>query len=236
MGSPAVEASSGRLFVVSQSDGVLHGLRLRDGKGVWKSAKTNRCDGSPATADGRIAYGNCDASLYAFATESGAPLGSLALGDDSQVAGGVALSGNQAFFGSRSGRVFCADLKAMRLVWTNTACAGEVFSTPAVNGKLVVFGSASGHVYGVDRASGRLLWTHETSNPASSPALLADGVLVSAGGKLYALSDADGRVKAVRELSDRITAPAVVGPLAVVGADNGVVSAFRLSSTASSTP
>jgi outer membrane protein assembly factor BamB len=225
-GSPTADPSADRIYAVSQADGVLHCLRLSNGRPVWKSSPTGRSDGSLSMNHSQIVYGNCSAALLVFSGADGRPLAPIPLGADGQAAGGVALAGAQAFLGIRSGAVLCADLEKEALVWTNAVATGEAFATPAVNDRLVVFGAGDGAVHAADRASGRPFWKTPLGGPPASPVLAGDTVVVTASGILFLLAAQDGHEVLRFALSDQLTAPAVIDSLVIVGGDNGLVSAF----------
>jgi outer membrane protein assembly factor BamB len=227
-GAPAFSPSAGggSVIVLTQPNGALHSADLATGKPLWKAADTIRADGSPAVADGRVAFGNCDASLHAFSAADGGKLQSVPLGPDSQVAGGVAMDGNLAFSGSRSGMIVCADLAGGKIIWSSREAGGEVFTTPAVNDKVVVVGAGSGVVLCLDRAGGALKWKMPLPGAASSPVIAGSKVVVSAGGALHILNLADGAPGWSQKIGDDITPPAVVQGRIVVGGQDGYVTAF----------
>ncbi|MDA0578777.1 MAG: PQQ-binding-like beta-propeller repeat protein, partial [Verrucomicrobia bacterium] len=213
-------------IVLSQVDGVAHRVRLRDGAAVWKSAPIGRTDGSPAVNHGRIVYGSCNSSLHVIAADDGRILAEIPLCDDCQVAGGVALHGDRAFSGSRSGGLFAVDLQTPAIAWTNAVTTGEVFSTPAVDDGLALFGSNDGTLFALDPSTGATVWTFAAGQAVSSPLLAAERVAFSAGGNLYVLARATGDLLWSQAVSDRITAPAVAAGLLLVGADEGTLTAF----------
>ncbi|MFH1023063.1 MAG: PQQ-binding-like beta-propeller repeat protein [Planctomycetota bacterium] len=219
-------AAENCLFVLTQPDGVIHALNPVSGAEIWKSEKTNRTDGPPATNGREIAFGNCDAALHVFSAADGKRLHRIELGEDSQVAGGAALSGNLAFVGTRNGRVVCADIHEGKIVWAEKFSEGEIFTTPAASGRRVVFAAADGVVHATDRDTGKSLWRFQAGNDPQSPVIAGDRAVVSAAGVVYILDLATGAKRASREVSDFITAPAVWRGMILVGTDDGRVVAF----------
>jgi outer membrane protein assembly factor BamB len=228
-GSPnRVDLPGGKkgLVVISQSDGALHGIELMTGKGVWVMPATQRCDGSAGVGAGLIVMGSCASALHVYSVEKSAKVTDVPLGDDNQVAGGVAMSGSHAFAGTRSGKLCAVDVAAGKILWKNADGQGEAFMTPAVSDKVVVFGADDGKVYALNRATGVRLWDFDTKNRPSSPVIARDRVVVTSGGSLFVFDLAGGKKLWSAPVSDDLTSPAVVGGLILVGGDDGTVTAF----------
>jgi outer membrane protein assembly factor BamB len=229
LGTPnAWTAPSGQtiLLVIEQDFGVLHGLDLADGSRLWKTEGVDRCDGSPSVANGVVVFGSCAAALHVFSAEDGTHLRDIAIDEDSQVAGGVALVGDSVYSGCRSGKVLHANTKTGETLWINQDTDYEVFSTPAVNENWVVYGSEDGNIYGLDRATGTQRWVFPTQDTPASPVIAGDKVVVTSAGTLYVLRLVDGEALWSTEVSDTITSPAIVRGSVVVGSDDGTVTAF----------
>jgi outer membrane protein assembly factor BamB len=228
-GSPnRVDLPGGKkgLVVISQADGALHGVELLTGKGVWVMPAEQRCDGSAGVGGGMIVMGSCASALHVYSIAKSAKVTDIPLGDDNQVAGGVAMSGSHAFAGTRSGKLCAVDVAAGKILWTFAEGQGEAFMTPAVTEKVVVFGADDGKVYALDRATGKKLWDFDTKNRPLSPVIAGDRVVVSSGGSLFLFDLAGGKKLWSAPVSDDITSPAVVGGLILVGGDDGTVTAF----------
>jgi outer membrane protein assembly factor BamB len=216
-----------RTAAVSQSDGVLYAFDLAAGKRAWTSAPTDRCDGSPAFAGGLSVFGSCAAALHVIGTADGRLIRTVELGPDSQVAGGVAVSGGRAFAGTRTGSLVCADLASGVIVWTHRAVRGELFTTPAVSSNRVVFAADDGAVRCVRREDGNSVWSAVSeAGRATSPAIAGDMVAAAGNGKLYLFSLSDGKRLWSAEIGDETSGPAIVGGMIVIGGDDGMVSAF----------
>jgi outer membrane protein assembly factor BamB len=221
------ETGRNSVFVIAQEDGALHCLNSLTGQLLWKSESTERSDGTIAVGAHAIVFGNCGAALYFFSPRDGANLGNLPLGDDCQVAAGVALTADgRVFAGTRSGKVFCADSARRELVWTSTNATAEVFTTPAVGDDRVVVASADDNVYCLRRDNGALVWKTPVKSGAKSPVIVGTRVVVSAGGSLYVLALDTGATVWSRDVGDGITSPAIVSGMIVVGNDDGSVHAF----------
>jgi len=214
------------LVVISQADGALHGVELLTGKGVWVMPAEQRCDGSAGVGAGLIVMGSCASAFHVYSIEKSSKVTDIPLGDDNQVAGGVAMSGSHAFAGTRSGKLCAVDVAAGKSLWTFAEGQGEAFMTPAVTDKVVVFGADDGKVYALDRATGKKLWDVDTRNRPLSPVIARDRVVVSSGGSLFVFDLSGGKKLWSAPVSDDITSPAVVGGMILVGGDDGTVTAF----------
>ncbi|HOF39636.1 MAG TPA: PQQ-binding-like beta-propeller repeat protein [Candidatus Hydrogenedentes bacterium] len=220
-------AASARVYVIEQGSGVLHCLDFETGQAVWQSIGVERCDGSPGIGGEAVVFGSCAAALHIFSSQTGERLRDIPVGNDSQVAGGVAVLGDEVYSGSRSGLVLRAAASTGAVVWRNTDCTAEVFTTPAVCEHRVIFGCADGDIHGLERESGTPVWTVETGGMATSPVIARDKVVVGSRGTLLLLRLDGGEKLWSHEVSDEITAPAVYDGLVIVGCDDGTVAAFR---------
>lgn len=214
------------VVVISSGDGTLHGIDLANGKGVFKMPAVERCDGSAGVGGDYIVMGSCASALHIYSSSKAVKTTDVPLGPDNQVAGGVALSGTQAFAGTRSGKLCAVDVAEAKILWTFPDGQGEAFATPAVTDKVVVYGADDGKVYAVDRAKGTKLWATDTGNRPLSPVVARDKVVVSSGGKLFLLDLATGKPLWSAPVSDDTTSPAVVGGMILVGGDDGTLTAY----------
>lgn len=218
---------SGRVAAVSQPDGVLHAFDFATGTRVWSSGPTARCDGSPAFSRGRVVFGSCAAALHVIDVADGRLIRNVDLGPDSQVAGGVALSGDWAFAGTRNGGLVGVDLRDGVIRWTNRDVTGELFTTPAVNADRVVTAADDGKVRCLRRSDGTMEWAAAIgAGPATSPVIAGDTVVAAGGGTLFLLSLSDGKKLWSAAVSDTTSGPAIVCRMIVIGGDDGMVSAF----------
>lgn len=223
----AQDQEHARVYVIEQGSGVLHCLDFQTGEPVWQSDGIERCDGSPGIGGGTVVFGSCAAALHVFSSETGELLRDIPVGSESQVAGGVAVLGQEAFSGSRSGTVLKASTETGNIAWRNADCTNEVFTTPAVDSQWVVYGCAGGDVHALERETGASRWTFHTNGLATSPVIAGDKVVAGSDGTLFLLNLEDGRELWSYEVSDEITSPAVFSGLVIVGCDDGTVTAFR---------
>lgn len=211
-----------RVVLLGHSDGVLHCLDAADGHEVWKSKPTNRSDGAPAT-DGRlIAYGNCDSAVHFVDAGNGAEVASVAVGADSQMAGGVVFQDGRVYGGTRTGNLVCVDPTAGgKIVWQARVARGEAFVTPATVPGSVVMGTADGQVLSFDAGTGKERWKTSVSNEVSAVSVVDDVIFLAAGGRLVGLKQADGVCFLSLPVGDKVYGPAVNGDLVAVSDDGG---------------
>jgi outer membrane protein assembly factor BamB len=217
------------LYVLTQESGTVHCLGAQTGRLLWVSKKTNRCDGAPALAAGRILFGNCDAALYAIDAASGLTVARVELGEYHEIAAGIGVEGPLAWCGTYSGAIFCVDTERRVPVWTNNVSKSETFTTPALNDRLLVIGALNGSMYALDKASGALVWTFDCSGTPGNPVFCGESVFVGARGVLHALSAIDGKERWSIAISDEVQGPVVAGDKLLVAGDDGSLSAFRVS-------
>jgi outer membrane protein assembly factor BamB len=215
-----------RLYIIDQSAGGLQCIDFTGGKLLWKSAGKDRCDGSPAVNGSVAVYGSCASAVHIFSSIDGKILREIPLDQDSQIAGGVVLLGDSIYSGSRSGKFIHANAQTGKIIWENTDCDGECFSTPAVGKDQILFGANNSMLYSLDRKTGALQWKVKLGDTPTSPVIARDKAIVAANGALVLLRLSDGKKLWSLPVSDEITSPAMAGALVVVGADDGTVTAF----------
>ncbi|MBM4143236.1 MAG: hypothetical protein FJ225_06555 [Lentisphaerae bacterium] len=217
----------GRVVILTQPDGALHCLATDTGRAVWNAPGAARTDGSIAVHRGRIVFGSCDSALHVVSLADGRETLAARLGDGHEIAAGVAVEGDRAFTGNRSGSLVCVDLASGKTLWVCEEGGGELFTTPAVRGDRVVFASGDGDVLCVAKDSGRAVWRLDANAAeAKSPVIAGAHVAAALDGTLHLLSLENGRELWSFEAGDRITAPAVVGGMILIGTDQGHVLAF----------
>ncbi len=231
-GAPNYSAGSkdgpGLVFVIATESGTVYALSAADGSTIWKSEPLDRTDGHPAVDDNYIALGNCTASFITLFTSDGKTAGSVEVGEECEMAGGVALHAGQVFGGNRRGSVAAADIEKGSITWRHEKGQGELFTTPAVTNKRVVFYGTDGAVYCVERESGKEVWTAKLEGRDPVSPIIADStVIAGVDGTLFALKLKDGKQIWRIDIGDEFTEPAVVDGKLIVGVDDGHVSAYE---------
>jgi len=146
---PGAEAGGdAAVRLVSQSDGRLFCLHARDGRTLWQSEPTNRCDGEPAAGPFGIAYGNCDGAIHVFDAADGRRKGSIPVGAEDQMAGGLlALPDGRLAAGTRQGHLVVANTLTFACEARVRISESEAFLKPVRTGDgLIAMGSEEGAV------------------------------------------------------------------------------------------
>ncbi len=221
------EGEPERIVVILTEAGKLHAVKASDGTELWKSVELDRTDGHVAIGATHAVLGNCTASLYAVDLNDGKVTASIFVGEECEMAGGIAIADGHAFSGNRSGSFVSANLEKGALRWRHAESEGQIFTTPAVSDSHVVFHGEGGVLYCVERASGSEVWSREmTGNAPLSPVIAGDVVIGGMDGRLEGLSLTDGSEKWHLSIGDEVSAPALVDELLVVGVDDGYVAAY----------
>ena len=217
----------GNLIAVSQEDGRLLALDPASGAVRWQTDDTARCDGPFSAANGRVLFGNCNAAVQAHSPSNGMALASLALGSDAQVAGAVAVRGNRAACGTRSGEVVMLDAATHAILWRTPVGETEVFSAPVLTDKLVVVTTSDAEVVALAAADGRERWRFATVAPSATSAILVgDAIVLAAAGTVLAIDAEAGSPRWRIAVADATTEPCAGAGLVVVGTDEGDVVAI----------
>ncbi len=228
-GSPAVGSAGGqeRIVILTQPNGALFGLDAATGRPAWTNSGAARADGHLASAGSSVVFGSCAAGVHVVSVADGRETAFVATGDGHEIAGGVAVSGDQAFTGTRSGHLVAISLRDNKEQWRFKDATGELFTTPAVSTDRVVFATGAGNVVCVRRGDGAQVWAHAAAaGVAQAPVIAANRVVAALDGTLTVLGLADGKPLWSYKIGDGCTAPALVDGMIVVGADDGTVRAF----------
>jgi len=185
------------MWLVSQPDGKLFCLRARDGLVMWQGAPTNRCDGEVAAWQGRLAYGNCDGAIYVFNAVNGRLEGSVMVGSEDQMAGGLlSTDAGILFAGTRQGNLAVVDIKTMTRKALVNVSQGEAFVTPVVAfGNQIAMGTPEGNVVFCSFADQCLKVSGRVAVGAPVDQLLFEGgaLYALAGGAVFAWDSPNGR-------------------------------------------
>lgn len=211
------------VVLMSQQNGIAYCLDITDGRLVWESEETGRTD-SPISSDSRyVVFGNCQSALFVLNATNGMTLTQLPLGDDAQVAGGVALESGVAFVGVRNGNVISADIPQKKILWNKQVSDSPAFATPAVEREGVIFAAEDGTVCRLQKKNGAVLWKFQADREVNSPVVAGDKVIITAEGKIFLLRLDTGIVIWSCKVGDNITSPAVSDGLIAVGCDDSIV-------------
>jgi outer membrane protein assembly factor BamB len=215
--------------VVGSYDANVYCLRAADGELRWKFETANYVNGTPAVWGEKIVFGGCDAILHVLDGRTGKELQALELGNDSQVAGSVALRDGRAHFGHYGNAFVCVDLAENRLVWSFPDEKQAFFSSPSLADERVLFGGRNKQLHCVDAQSGALQWKYATRRKLdNSPVVVGDEVVLgTSDGKLVVLALADGAERWTADLGAELAGSVAVADGWIYCADlDGRVRAF----------
>ena len=201
------------------ADGVLRAFDAADGRALWQAEACGRTDGPPAAEMPFVAFGNCEAAIHLFQVADGRRLARIPLGDDAQVAGGMALHDGRGYVWIRGGALAAVDLVATSVLWRVALGPADYFATPAADaaGDIVFTGTGTGEALALKAADGRIAWRRRLAEGSLDPLLLAHGVLFAgADGVLHLLRATDGAPLMRFDFGQPLTAP-VAAPAAADG-------------------
>jgi len=216
-------------LVLGSYDANVYCLAAADGSLRWKFETANYVNGTPAVEGERVVFGGCDAILHVLDGRTGKELQALELGNDSQVAGSVALRAGRAYFGHYGNAFVCVDLAENRVAWSFPDAKQAFFSSPSLTGERVVFGGRNKQLHCVDARTGELVWKYATRRKLdNSPVVVGDSVVIgTADGKLAVLGLADGGERWTADLGAELAGSVAVAGGWIYAADlDGRVRAF----------
>ena len=157
---------------------------------------------------------------------------------DSTITSGIAVSGNNVFFGTETGRFYAVSKNTGRVIWDYQA-ENTVYGVPSIVGNNVVFAIGSGEVICLSISDGSYVWSsgglggRDTRGRRVNDGL-SDGTAVGGGlvyvskndSKVHAFSDRDGRTVWTYTTGDQgvRSAPTYANGLLFVGEYDGIFS------------
>jgi outer membrane protein assembly factor BamB len=160
---------------------------------------------TPVIANDFVIQGNSIDGLIKYDRKSGHELWRLPI--ENGVEGGVALSGDNLYFGAGDGLLRSASLSTGAVNWTVPVRA-ELLSAPTLDSGVLFAQTGADVIYGLEAGTGKLLWTYNrlvTGNlsvrSTTRPVVAGDLLLVGfSDGSLVALKKRDGSIKWERKL------------------------------------
>jgi outer membrane protein assembly factor BamB len=160
--------------------------------------------------------------------------------DPNAAAVSIMFRGTPAHTGVAAGRLFGGQGGVRWRFQTRSA----VRSTPAVTTTRVFVGSGDSTLYALDRSNGTPVWTFAAGGPVHSSPAVSHGLVIAAtlGGRIFAVSEASGALRwsvqtgptlppnitPAGEWDLYVSSPVVVDRTIVIGAGDGNVYAFDL--------
>ncbi|WP_268645777.1 outer membrane protein assembly factor BamB [Escherichia coli] len=197
----------------------------------------------PALADNVVYAADRAGLVKALNADDGKEIWSVSLAEKdgwfskepALLSGGVTVSGGHVYIGSEKAQVYALNTSDGTVAW-QTKVAGEALSRPVVSDGLVLIHTSNGQLQALNTSDGTVAWQTKVAGEALSRPVVSDGLVLihTSNGQLQALNEADGAVKwtvnlDMPSLSLRgESAPATAFGAAVVGGDNGRVSAVLM--------
>jgi outer membrane protein assembly factor BamB len=225
----APEQTEPQVFIGSY-DYQLYCLDPRTGKKIW-SAETGYYinGGSAVSKEGKIVFGGCDSLLHVHDALTGKEERQIEIG--SYIGNNVALDAGTAYVAHYGNRVGAYSLKDGKQLWEYGERDFEYYAAPAVNEKLVLAAGRDKRLHALDRNTGKQVWEFRCKDRIdSSPLICGDKIAVFGAddGCVYAVNLADAKEAWKAEIGAAVkTSPAVAGPWLIIGADDGVLYAYR---------
>ncbi len=218
-----------RVFIGSY-DYKLYCLNPKDGSKMWDVETGNYINGGCAVSkDGHIAFGGCDAVLHIHEAATGKEIRQIDVG--ANIANNIAIADGVAYVSHLGSRVAAFSLNDGARIWEYGPRDFEYYAAPAVWEKLAVVGGRDKRLHGIDRITGKGLWQFRCRDQIDSSAVICGGkqaVFGSDDGYLYVIETAKGTEAWSYLIGAAVkTSPAVAGGWVIVGADDGVIYAFK---------
>jgi outer membrane protein assembly factor BamB len=214
-------------IIVGCYDFKLYSLDADTGKVQWSYETGNYINGSPAVADGKTAFGGCDAIVHVVNLKTGELAAEVDIG--AYIIGSAALLNGRAYIGHYENAFISVDLEKKEVAWSYRDRAFPYASSPAVTANHVVFGGRDRRVHSVKRDTGEPEWTFMTRGRVeSSPVVTGNRVVVgSDDGRVYLLDLEKGREIWQYEIGEPVqSSPAVAQGRLVIGSSDGRVYCF----------
>ncbi|MCI0522167.1 MAG: PQQ-binding-like beta-propeller repeat protein, partial [Bacteroidales bacterium] len=188
-------AISGRVVIVTSTNGEVKALGLRNGKTRWSYATGAKIYSTPATDGSRVIAAATDGMVYALDIRNGEMIWSFNTGQP--VVASPAITGDRVFIAGSSGKCFALSLDDGNVLWSNSSIDGFVETIPLVYGGKIIFGTWNNRLYALDAERGNVEWvwyngyTNRMLSPAACvPVAAADRVFVVAPDRKMACLDA----------------------------------------------
>jgi outer membrane protein assembly factor BamB len=219
-GSPAVDPTSGRVFV-SASDGSLSAIGTATGSLVW-SASVGGDLAAPVFGGGKVFVTSSSGEVAAFVEGTGAIAWSTSLASSVVAAPSVDLTGNRLVVGEANGDVVALDDSTGALEWI-FATAGAVDAAATISASVIYVGSGDGRVYALSETSGTELWSYATgASITSAGAYLTVGTI--SGKPEYTVGSSNGNLYVFQAASGALNFEVKgTSPIVGLGAVDGVI-------------
>lgn len=224
----AVSFFQNRVLVGSQ-DSNLYCLQMDSGELVWKFAIADQIRCSPTIADHYSFVAGCDGQLHIVDIVDGTEVTKVPIEDPTGVT--PAVHGDNIYFGTEGGKLFCINWKKGGTVWTRRANATQqpFRGSPAVTENVLIVTGRDKRVRALSPKTGDEIWSYTTKAGIDSSPVIVGGRVFVAGsdGRVYGLDVTTGTVVWQYESGGKFaSSPAVAAGRLIVANDAGTVFCF----------
>jgi outer membrane protein assembly factor BamB len=204
-------------------------LDAATGAKLWAAETGYYINGGAAIGDGKVVFGGCDSVLHVHDAVTGEEIRQIEVG--SYIGNNVAISDGIIYVSHYGNRVGAYSMEDGMKVWEYGEREFEFYAAPALYQNWVVVGGRDRRVHGIDRMTGKGKWEFRARARVDSSAVICNGqhaIMGADDGYLYVLDLKDGSEVWSYEIGAAIkTSPAVTQDWVLIGADDGVLYAFR---------
>jgi outer membrane protein assembly factor BamB len=170
-----------RVFV-GNSNGVVYGLSLDDGKEQWRFQTGKAVYSTPAIANGKVVFGAADGQIYCLSASNAKRIWEIPT--SAPVVATPVIENGVVYVGGSDGKFRAIHLETGKLNWEYAGVTGFVETKPLVYAGKVIFGAWDTFLYALNLEDGALAWKWTNGNPGVlySPAACWP---VAAHGKIF---------------------------------------------------
>ncbi|MDO9153226.1 MAG: PQQ-binding-like beta-propeller repeat protein [Paludibacter sp.] len=174
--TPAVQNN---LVFYGDDSGILHCLKLSNGKSVWKFTTGSRIISSPAVSKNCVVFGSTDGNIYCLKTRTGKQIWKFTT--DKAVMGCPLIGNDTVYIGGSDGCFRAFDLLSGKILWTFDKLNNYVETKAVVSSRKVMFGAWDTHFYALNVKDGSLAWKWNNGrtsihfSPAAVLPVVSDG-------------------------------------------------------------
>lgn len=216
-------------ILIGSYDYSVYCLDAATGAKLWSAETGYYINGGAAIADGKVVFGGCDAVLHVHDVATGRELRQIEVG--AYIGNNVAIADEVIYVGHYGNRVGAYSINDGARIWEYGEREFEYYAAPAVLGGMVIVGGRDKRLHGIDRVSGKGLWEFRARDRIDSSPVICAGKTVIFGcddGYVYAVGLDGGKEVWNYEIGAPIrSSPAIAGDWIILGADDGVLYAFR---------
>ncbi len=216
-------------IIIGSYDYSIYCLDAQTGKKEWSAETGNYVNGGAAISEGKAIVGGCDAVLHVHDIATGKEIKQIEVG--AYIGNNVAIADDIVYVSHYGNRVGAYALGDGMRAWEYGERDFEFYAAPAILPKMIIVGGRDKRLHGIDRATGKGLWEFRARDRIDSSAVICDGKLAVFGcddGYVYVVDVVTGKEAWHYEIGAPVrSSPAVTSEWVVIGADDGVMYAFK---------